>query len=270
MCLILLAWHAHPEFPLVVAANRDEYFSRPTEIAHFWPTHPSLLAGRDIQAGGTWMGITREGRFAALTNFREPESRDATPDVFSRGRLVSDFLGGTQPAEAYLGAIDSRADDYRAFNLLCGTLADGLWHYSNRAGSGGATPRMQRLQPCVYGLSNNLLDIPWPKVARGKSAMTEALARLPREDALFELLRDETVHEDAKLPRTGISLEWERVLSAALVRAPHYGTRCSTILMCDGNDVVTFDEQTFQPNATPVAVTARNRFRFKLARNAAS
>lgn len=270
MCLILLAWHAHPEFPLVVAANRDEYFSRPTETAHFWPAVPALLAGRDTQAGGTWMGITREGRFAALTNFREPESGGVTSDAFSRGRLVSEFLCGAQSAEAYLDTIDDRADDYRAFNLLCGTLADGLWHYSNRAGGGGATTRMQRLHPGVYGLSNNLLDTPWPKVARGKSAMTDALARLPREDALFELLHDETIHEDVKLPRTGISLEWERVLSAAFVRAPRYGTRCSTVLTCDRNDVVTFDEQTFQPDATPASVSCRSRFRFKLARNAAS
>lgn len=270
MCLILLAWHAHPDYPLIVAANRDEFFDRPTDPAHFWTDAPSLLAGRDRLAGGTWMGITRTGRFAALTNYREPESRQPPPETLSRGRLVSDFLSGVQTAEAYLADLAPHASDYRAFNLLCGTLADGIWHYSNRAGVEHNPGGMQRLEPGIYGLSNNLLDTPWPKVARGKSEMTLALTALPQEAPLFELLRDERIHADEQLPRTGISLEWERVLSAAFVRAPHYGTRCSTMLICDRNGLVNFDEQSYRPNTSPPLAANRRRFRFKLAASAAS
>ncbi len=269
MCLILLAWHAHPDFPLVVAANRDEHFSRPTETARFWPGASSLLAGRDVQAGGTWLGITREGRFAALTNYREPENGSIISETSSRGRLVSNFLSGTQSAADYLANLAAHSGDYRAFNLLCGTLTDGLLHYSNRAEAPESTV-MQPLAPGIYGLSNSLLDVSWPKVADGKSAMARALAQLPRNEALFRLLRDETMHDDAKLPRTGVSLEWERVLSAAFVRAPHYGTRSSTVLTFDRRDYITFDEQTFQANTSPVTTVSRSRFRFKRAACAAS
>lgn len=265
MCLILLGWRAHPDYPLIVAANRDEFHARPTEPAHFWKDAPFLLAGRDAQAGGTWMGVTLNGRFAALTNFREPETGSPIPETHSRGRLVSDFLMGSQTAESYLTEVTERADAYKAFNLICGTLADGLFQYSNRTAREPQTARPRRLTPGIWGLSNNLLDVPWPKVARGKSEMALALSALPRERPLFELLRDERIHPDDQLPRTGISVEWERVLSAAFVRAPHYGTRCSTVLVCDRHGRATFDEQSFLPNASPPVVVSRERYRFRLA-----
>ena len=263
MCLILLAWRAHSDYPLIVAANRDEYFHRPTATAEFWcdKNQPNLLAGRDLQAGGTWMGITRDGRFAALTNYRQKEDRQI--DTPSRGIIVSHFLSKHQPAETCLADMTKHFADYRGFNLLCGTLDDGLWHYANRDASGQPGHRMQALAPGIYGLSNNLLDAPWPKVAQGKSDLAQALDALPREAPLFDLLRDERMHDDARLPRTGVSLDWERMLSAAFVRAPGYGTRSSTVIKLSRDGFLSFDEQTWQADTQP---GQRRRFRFKLSR----
>ena len=258
MCLILLAWQAHPRFPLVIAANRDEYFLRPTLPAQFWGDAPNLLAGRDLSAGGTWMGITRQGRFAALTNFREAEKTlDSTVSAPTRGRLVSDFLSSASSAENYLAELVQMAAVYNGFNFLCGSLDEGLWYFSNR----GGMEKPQLLEAGIYGLSNHLLDTLWPKVAQGKSDMAKALAALPRETLLFELLHDEKIHEDGKLPRTGISLEWERALSAAYVNTPEYGTRSSSVLLLDRQGCVSFDEQTWLSGAR---LGNRNRYRFKL------
>ena len=256
MCLILLAWRCHPGYPLVVAANRDELFARPTAPASYWEQAPGLLAGRDLDAGGTWMGMTRRGRFAALTNFREPrQAPDHEANPPSRGGLVSDFLAGSARAEDYLAALAPAAKSYNGFNLLCGTVDQGLWHFSNRGGQ----PRL--LEPGIYGLSNHLLDTPWPKVALGKSELARALDALPAEAPLFDLLRDDRVHEDDSLPRTGVSLEWERTLSAAFVRAPNYGTRSSTVLLQDREGLISFDELSYLPGAR---AACRNRFRFSL------
>jgi len=255
MCLILLAWQSHPNHPLVLAANRDEFFARPTATADFWGDTPDLLAGRDLSAGGTWMGITRQGRFAALTNYREPEKN--RPGAPSRGQLVSQFLAGSMTAAGYLDELSHRSDAYNGFNLLCGHLAEELWHFSNRIE--GGTPH--RLAAGIYGLSNHLLDTPWPKVAQGKSNLANALAALPMDRPLYELLRDAKVHDDNQLPRTGLSLEWERILSAAFVSTPDYGTRSSTLLCLDDRQFLSFDEQTWLPGAQP---GERRRFHFKL------
>lgn len=242
MCLILLAWQAHPDYPLVVAANRDEFFSRRTAAADFWEDAPNVLAGRDLEAGGTWLGVTRNGRFAALTNYRDPaQNRMGAP---SRGELTRRFLAGRQSAEDYLQELESCADRYNGFNLIFGDL-DGLWCFSN-CGEGE-----QALVPGMYGLSNHLLDTPWPKVARGKSALNGALQALPNEAPLFALLRDDSIAPDDALPRTGVSLEWERLLSAAFVRSPQYGTRSATVLLRDRSGWVRFIEQGFLPDASP-------------------
>lgn len=240
MCLILLAWRAHPDYPLVVAANRDEFFARPTSPAAFWPDTPQVLAGRDLDAGGTWLGVARNGRFAALTNYRDPaHNKRGAP---SRGELVSRFLAGIQDPNAYLSELESRADHYNGFNLAFGD-SDGLWYFSN-CGEGE-----QKLAPGIYGLSNHLLDTPWPKVARGKSALSAALHALPDEMPLFNMLRDDSIAPDHALPRTGVSLEWERLLSAAFVRASDYGTRSSTVLLRDRSGKIRFVEQEFLPGA---------------------
>ena len=242
MCLILVAWRVHPMFPLVVAANRDEFFARPTRPAGFWPQFPHLVAGQDQQGGGTWMGSTRDGRFAALTNFRDPAAyRDDAP---SRGHLVRDFLTGTTSPETYLDRLVGLASAYNGFNLLVGDGQTLAW-FSNVAGQPKSLP------PGIYGVSNHLLDTPWPKVEAGKSAVSRALAALPDDGRLFELLRDDAIHPDENLPRTGVSLDWERLLSAAFVRSPDYGTRTSTVLRVGADGIAVFDEQTWLPGARP-------------------
>jgi uncharacterized protein with NRDE domain len=259
MCLILVAWRAHPEFPLVVAANRDEFFARPTTTASFWPGS-GILAGRDLQAGGTWMGVSPSGRFAALTNFRDPaRHRD---DAKSRGQLVADFLVAEAPAQAWLEQLRADSGRYNPFNLIVGDA-------SALACLSSVTGEVRDLAPGVFGLSNHLLDTPWPKVEAAKSSLSGALSALSNDGALFDLLRDDSVHPDELLPRTGISLEWERLLSAAFVKAPGYGTRSSTVLkvsrgVTGGNprgSTALFDEQTWLEGGKP---GGRSRFRFTL------
>ena len=252
MCLILVAWRVHPGYPLVVAANRDEFFARPTVPAAVWKDAPQVLAGRDAEAGGTWMGVTRTGRFAALTNFRDPaQNRSGAP---SRGALVAEFLTGSEAPQDYLERIAARGSKYNGYNLLAGD-GETLWWSSNMGGS----PR--QLEPGVYGVSNHLLDTPWPKVGAGKTALAQALDRLPDDRALFALLQDDGVHADEHLPQTGIPLDWERLLSSAFVKSPDYGTRGSTVLCVGSDGWTSFDEQTWLPGAKP---GARLRYRFSL------
>jgi uncharacterized protein with NRDE domain len=254
MCLVLVAWRLHPDYPLVVAANRDEFFARPTAPAAFWNDAPQLLAGRDLEAGGTWMGVTRTGCFAALTNFRDPaQTRSGAP---SRGRLVTEFLLGTEAPPAYFERIAAKASRCNGYNLLASDGA-ALWWSSNMGGE----PR--RLEPGVYGLSNHLLDTPWPKVGAGKTALTRVLGRLPDDGPLFELLRDDAVHPDEVLPQTGVPLDWERLLSSAFIKAPNYGTRSSTVLCVAGDGRASFDEQTWLHGAQR---GERLRYRFTMAR----
>ena len=235
MCLIVIAWHGHPDYPLVVAANRDEFYARPTASAAKWTDYPHVIAGRDLEAGGTWLGVGNSGRFAAITNVREPSS---APGKFSRGRLTADYLAGHQSPWGYATQINPR--DFSGFNLL---LADDreLVYLSNR----DTGPR--RLLPGVYGLSNRLLDTPWPKLVKAKVDFTSALPALPETHALFALLADDEVVPDHALPDTGVSIEWERLLSAIFVRSPNYGTRASTVLWRSSNGEVYFCEKSFGP-----------------------
>jgi len=243
MCLILLAWQTHPDFPLVVAANRDEFFVRPSAPADFWTERPDILAGRDLQAGGTWLGVSRGQRFSALTNYREGAKQRS--DAPSRGALVAGFLAGESSAEAYLEALSRLGADYNGFNLFVG---DGqrLGYYSNR-NSG-----TQWLSPGIYGLSNHLLDTPWPKLSLAKTAFSEALTKLPESDPFFELLADQEIVPDTHLPETGVPLEWERILSAVFVNSPDYGTRASTLLTMHRSSQVKLIERSFGRGAMPL------------------
>lgn len=243
MCLILVAWQAHPDYPLVVAANRDEFFARPTAPAAFWQDAPQILAGRDLQAGGTWLGVNRQGCFAALTNYREGAQPHANAP--SRGALVADFLAGETDAAAYLAALAAHGADYAGFNLFVG---DGrrLGYYANR----GKGPLW--LAPGIYGLSNHLLDTPWPKLASAKKAFAKALTGLPTQTPFFDLLADREIVPDAHLPETGVPLDWERILSAVFVSSPAYGTRASTLLTIHREGQVTLTERSFGPDATPL------------------
>jgi uncharacterized protein with NRDE domain len=235
MCLIVVAWRCRADLPLVVAANRDEWRDRPAEPAHWWPDHPDLLAGRDLKAGGTWMGVTRAGRFAAVTNFRDPSDRRST--ARSRGGLVTDFLLGAESAPAFLAAVGARAHEYNGFNLIVGD-AQSLWYFGSR--EGGARP----IAPGVHGLSNHVLDEPWPKVTRGRQVMEEALAQPDPRPRLFELLGDARGVPDPELPDTGVGLEWERRLAAPLIPGADYGTRASTVLTVSAGGEFAFEERT--------------------------
>lgn len=226
MCLIVFAWRAHPDYPLVVAANRDEYLDRPAMPAHWWTDAPELLAGRDLEAGGTWMGLSRNGRFAALTNYRDPSRR--VTGAPSRGALVREALVADGDAHATLQHIATNSTRHAAFNLLVG---DG-----ERLGVlESTTGAVRLLGPGIYGLSNHLLDSPWPKLVKARERLTALLPALPDDDAVLALLRDPTPAPDPHLPDTGISLEWERWLSPAFIRAPGYGTRCSSLVLVGGD-----------------------------------
>lgn len=240
MCLIVIGWRAHPDFPLVVAANRDEFYGRPTAAAGRWPDHPRVLGGRDLEAGGTWLGISEDGRFAAVTNVREP----GTPKGrHSRGELTRDFLLGKEPAGDYVAGM--KRSDYSGFNLLV-CDGDGLWYASNRGGE----PR--RLPPGLYGLSNHLLDTPWPKLVAARQRFATALDALPATDGFFDILADDQIVADQHLPQTGVSLEWERRLSAIFVRSTDYGTRASTVLTQDRKGGIRLEERSFGPNGQPL------------------
>jgi uncharacterized protein with NRDE domain len=247
MCLVLVVWRAHPLYSCLVAANRDEFHARPTARAEWWPDQPQILAGRDLEAGGTWLGVTRTGRFAALTNYRDPEQRRAA--VPSRGALVTSMLeSGASVAEGltYLRAVGG---DYNGFNLI---FSDGerLGIYESVRGSG------RELGPGIYGLSNHLLDTPWPKVQNAKTRLEAALLGLTDTAPLLHLLRDDRPAPDAQLPRTGVSLEWERLLSSAFVRAPDYGTRCSTIIRIERRGRAYFDEWSWDSVGSDIGRTS--------------
>lgn len=254
MCLIVIAHRAHPRYPLVVAANRDEFYERPSARAHFWPDVPELLAGRDRRAGGTWLGITRAGRFAAVTNYRDPHGH--RPDARTRGALVSGYLGGDAPPGEYLRELAGHAQEYNGFSLLVGELSE-LWFYSNRAPADEPAEGAQRLAPGLYGLSNHLLDTPWPKVERGKAALQRYLEHdMLSVDDLLELLADRAPASDPELPHTGVTEAWERALSPIFVRTERYGTRCSTALLVDRERRAVLKEQNFDPHGEPTSAAA--------------
>jgi len=256
MCLILIAWEKHPRWRLVAAANRDELHARPTAPAEWWgPQAPDLLAGRDLQEGGTWLGVTRAGRFAAVTNIREPQR--TIPGAPSRGHLVGNFLLSRAPSLGYLAGLMPLAQAFNGFNLL---VMDGVtlaW-LSNRA------PAMRTLPPGVYGVSNHLLDTPWPKVVRGKDDLRAALA-LDDGDALearlFESLARRDPAPDGELPDTGVGTEVERALSSAFIATPEYGTRSSTVLLIGRDGEARMTERTTALPGADGWTEVRHRFR---------
>ena len=254
MCLIIFAYDVHPSYKLVLAANRDEFYDRPSASADFWKDCPDLLAGRDLKGKGTWLGVTRQGKFAAITNYRDPAS--FMFDAKSRGKLVKDFLGSKNNAEEFIKKISRQDAKYNGYNLI---LQDsgGFYYYSNRGGE------KQKITAGIHGLSNHLLNTPWPKVVRGKKLMKEALKskRAAMEEALFALLSDRRFPPPEKLPSTGVDKEWEKVLSPIFIKSPHYGTRSSTVLLIGKNRRVTFIEKNYDGGDEPWLV---NRFNFIL------
>jgi len=239
MCLLFFSYKTTPGYPLVVAANRDEFLARPTAPLAFLDTEKTILAGRDLQGGGTWLGITAQLKFAAITNYREPVvARQNAP---SRGEILMNYLAGDLAAREYIHLLAEIAGRYSGFNLILGDR-DELYYYSNRAGE----PRL--LQPGFYGLSNHLLDTSWPKVARGKALlcplMVEARRINPRE--IFRLLEDRQQPPDEQLPDTKVGLDWERLLSTIFIDGEIYGTRSSAVITVTETGEIEFVEKTIE------------------------
>lgn len=227
MCLVALAFQTVPDLTTVIAANRDEFHARRTEPLHAWPDFPEVLAGRDGRAGGTWMGLTATGRYAFVTNYRDPTQH--RPAARTRGELVADFLTGSRSPEAYMRHISRRGGQYSGFNLIVGT-PQYAWYYSNM----GAAPHA--LGPGVYLLSNHLLDSPWPKTQRIRDAFQTELSRhSPSADdtaqaaVLTQMMFDTALAPDGDLPDTGLPLARERMLSSAFIISPDYGTRSTAV-----------------------------------------
>ena len=255
MCLILFAHQAHPDFALVLAANRDEFFARPTSAADYWKDAPGVLGGRDLEKGGTWMGVTRNGRWSAVTNYRDGTRPE--PGSRSRGELVARYLAGESRAHIYAEDIARTASAYHGFNLLAGDAAS--VHYVAHAEG-----ISRRVEPGIHGLSNHLLDTAWPKVERGKRRLQTILATnaADPEDTLLALLADREPAEDGLLPQTGIGRDWEKQLSASFIVAPGYGTRASSVLLIGTDGEVRFRERTFGENGV---LREDRAFRFTLA-----
>lgn len=237
MCLIFLAHRTHPRYPLIIAANRDEFYGRPTAGACFWSEAPQVLAGRDLKAGGTWLGITRKGHFAAVTNVRAPASQRA--GGVSRGRLVGEYLTQGACPGGYCHMLLPNLDKYNGFNLIVGDQQR-LFYLSSHL------DELHELSPGIYGLSNHRLDTPWPKVHKGKGMFERILERpLLSADDLLRLLMDRKCPPDELLPDTGVGLRWERVLAPIFITSEFYGTRASTALLVTNDGRVTFVERRY-------------------------
>jgi uncharacterized protein with NRDE domain len=261
MCLIVFAHQVHRRYSLVLAANRDEFHARPTAAAAEWEDWPGIFGGRDLLSGGTWLGVTRTGRWAALTNFRDP--REFGHSGPSRGDLVARFLGSSSSPGEYLQQVLPEFDRYAGFNLLLG--AEGRLFWTSNRWPGETDPdsppherRFRELEPGIYGLSNDLLDTPWPKVERGKREITKLLRSDSRigTEMLMELLMERTRAADHELPSTGVELEMERALSSLFISLPEYGTRSSSALLLERDGALLLAERRFDATG---AVTGESR-----------
>lgn len=242
MCLILFNYKKHPRYKLILAANRDEFYKRPTAIADYWEDHPEIMAGRDLEAKGTWMGINKNnGKLAMLTNYRDMANlKNNAP---TRGLLVSDFLINDQSAEQYHNSKEEKHPAYNGFNMLTGD-ADNLYYSSNYFTGG-----LKKLPKGIYGLSNHLLNTEWPKVKKGRLKIAAITEEKNFEiEHLFEALYDDEISPDNQLPDTGIGLEKERWLSSLFIKSPEYGSRCTTVILVDNNNKVLFAERTYDTN----------------------
>lgn len=238
MCILFIAIKQHPHYPLVIAANRDEFFERPTQSAHFWTQHPDVIAGKDLKAGGTWMGASKSGHIAALTNIRDPKRVDLTKQT--RGELVINYLIQAPSANEFETSLIEQAGLYNGYNLLFG-------HWQNLRVYNNHTNNTVHLTQGTYGLSNADLNSPWPKLNLGVQQLQQYCQQESdlKSKHLFDLLLNKHKSEDYLLPHTGISLEWERQLSSIFIQGEEYGTRSSTVVMIDVNNRLHYQEKTF-------------------------
>jgi uncharacterized protein with NRDE domain len=247
----------HPDYRLILAANRDEFYNRPAAPLDYWADHPDVLAGRDLKGSGTWLGVTRAGRIAAITNFREPGVR--TQGAPSRGILTRNYLTSNSPPQRYLKEISKTGSTYNGFNLIA-VDAGGLFYYSNRA-----TP-IHKLKPGLYGISNHLLDTSWPKVKKGKMRLQGQLNGKEKIDIekIFEILSDSSLPPDDELPDTGVGLHWERILSPLFIISPDYGTRSSSVVLIDKSGQVTITERTFSNTGNEIKEDETRKYSFMI------
>src|SRR5882762_5340586 len=237
MCLIFISLNNHPTYKLIVAANRDEFYGRKTAPVTYWEDHPDIVGGRDLEAMGTWMAMTKSGKIAMVTNYRDP--KNINPKAPTRGKLVSDYLIQPVSPERYLKDLEPRGKDYNGFNLVLGDAAR-LFYFSNY-GQG-----ILKIEDGFHGLSNHLLDTPWPKVTRVKEKFESLLAAPKlRPGTLLDALYDEQRAPAQELPNTGVGLEWEQALSSMFIKAGNYGTRCSTVVLIDKENEVTYSERVY-------------------------
>ena len=241
MCLIVFQIDQHPRYKLILAANRDEEYARPTMAAHFWPEYPGLLAGKDLTANGTWLGITKQGKFAAITNDYTGTMPKLSTGV-SRGKLVLDYLIGNENPLAYLQHIQAKREQYSGFNLIAGSIAQ-LYHYNN------SSNEITLIDAGIHGISNATLDTPWPKVIQTKTALSSLdTSAVIDEEALFRIMADKAPAPDEQLPDLPLPIEQKRAVSANFIETPNFGTRSTTLLLVDHADQVTFAERTYLAN----------------------
>lgn len=249
MCLIVFAWQSHADYRLILAANRDELHRRPSKAAQWWADEPDILAGRDLQAGGTWLGVSRSGRFAAVTNYRE--GRPLHPGPRSRGELVTGYLGDNRGPGEFSESLDG--DDYAGFSLLAADATE-IACVSNRGDPASSLP------PAIYGLSNASLDTPWSKIERSKAALSKLLDGGPvNETSLMRILADRTPAPVAEVHDDGLPFDLARVFTAPFIVSPDYGTRCSTIVLVRHDGETSFVEHRFDSDGQE---TGTSRFSF--------
>jgi len=238
MCLILFAVDADDDFPFILAANRDEFYNRPTRPMGFWQKRSDLLAGKDMEAGGTWFGVSKSGRFAALTNYRDlSQIKSHAP---SRGEIIPNILDSSTPIPEYLNILDRDADQYSGFNLLVGESLGSVYWYSNQ------NSIITRVSPGIHGLSNHLLDTDWPKVNLGKKGLRKIIESNSMDDkAMFDLLSNTLSPDDQLLPDTGVGMVWERILAPLFIRSDTYGTRSSTLVRISRTGEIRVTERTW-------------------------
>jgi uncharacterized protein with NRDE domain len=239
MCLIVFAWEMHPKYRLVMAANRDETYQRRTARAGFWAENPDILAGKDLQGGGTWLGIHRNGKFTAITNYRDP--RKVNPQAITRGKITRDYLHYPHGPITFLKHLEKEADAYNGFNLLVGN-AEGLFYFSNIG------KKIEWLKSGIYGLSNALLDTPWPKVKYVKDQLSLQLSTPALNFVeVFQMMQNESPAQDFELPNTGVPLRLEKSLSPAFIKIQGYGTVSTTVTTLDYQGNWQFQEQVHVP-----------------------
>lgn len=244
MCLIVFGWNVHPKYKLVLAANRDEFYNRPTAPAGFWRDQPEILGGRDLKAGGSWMTVSKKGKIAAVTNYRDVTNQKAT--ATSRGEIPVNFLKSGKSPEEYIKSLHADREKYNGFNALIGDF-DTLVHYSNYEG------KTNIIEPGIHGLSNALLNTNWPKVELAKKRLKLIMKNQFSHDDLLVMMADTQIAEDAMLPQTGVPYEWEKALSAMHIKTENYGTCSTTVITMDHHGKIAFTEKTypFGPTGNP-------------------